>query len=303
MFIKKRRILKVDFAEEYIKDNRIHIGVPADVENIKKVGLDTKNGANSVLPSPLLGINSRRNADGEWRVDKNAPKEMRVIRTIEWTWQQWVPGGGTEEHSDWRDIVKECYPKRFISPHNVEVQLATCNKSSFLTSEILVSNYEKEKPLIKNTINMYLEIFGFCYIYDEDYKFDIHKIKHCQWEFLPPGDRIWAKGNLEKEAMTKNENSDKFFQHRLDTLHSYSPKEVYQGKNGFCGYFAFIFGDFCIMENGKYGNATYVIKSANWEVLSQMTKAQLFDTKSVIKRFVHHAEWNKKMDAFMNEIN
>lgn len=302
MFISKSRVEKIGFVKQYIKNKRLCIGVPASSDNINKLGIDISNGETSVIPSPSLGSNCRKNAEGEWITDKTAEKERRYVNTIYWTWHQWAPGGGTEEQCDWRDVYRLCYPKKFIDPDCMEINLVSVSDKQFLASSIYVKNFEESTRLIKQTINMYLELFGCCYIYDNKFNFDATSVKKCQWEFLPAGEKIWVSEQVKKAKISNRRNRDDFFQHRIDVFQSHSPQQVYYGVKGFAGYYAFIFGEYCVFENGLYGNATYITTSENWEFLSQMTKRELLYSKNVIQRIIHDSSWDGKIDAFFRRI-
>jgi hypothetical protein len=297
MLIRKTRILSADFSKKFVINGKLYIGVPADTDNIKKIELDINQGETSVLPSAYLGVNCRRNADGEWIVDKSGEKEWRTVNTVMWTWQDW----GGNEHSKWCDIVKECYPKHFIEPTLIEIQLIKSSNKEYLASIINADNFEQQKDVIKQTINMFLEIFGYCLLYNERFTVDASNIKRCQWEFLPQGERIWVTSQWHEKMRERNENCDDFYQYRLDVISDFSPNEVYTGEKGMTGYFAFVFDDFCIFENGKYGNATYITNTNHWQQLSQMTKQQLFATNNVKVRFIHHSNWHQNIRRFMRE--
>ena len=295
MFINKTRVQNVDFAKKFIKDGKLYIGVPADDTNIKKLGIDINRGETSVLPAGCFGKNCRHNTDGEWVTDKNGKKEPRHINTVKWSWRDWAGN----EHSDWCDVYKECYPKYFIEPALVEIQLYIGKEKKYLASVLNVSDFDKQKNIIKQTINMYLEIFGYCLIYDENFSIDVNQIKRCQWEFLPPDEKIWVTSQWHQNMGKKNENHDEFFQFRLDTINSFSPNETYIGEKGMTGYFAFVFDDFCIFENGKYGHATFITKADNWQELSQMTKKELFESNNVLVRLVHQKFWFDQIQDFI----
>lgn len=59
----------------------------------------------------------------------------------------------------------------------------------------------------------------------------------------------------------------------------YNATTMVEGVNGFKGYYAYLYDNYCVLESAFYGNATYIIPKDNWEELSQKTKRELFDEK------------------------
>ncbi|MGK0555372.1 hypothetical protein [Macrococcus capreoli] len=51
---------------------------------VNKLGISRAELNKAVLPSPLIGINSMRNADGEYITDKTRDKEI-AYRALDWT--------------------------------------------------------------------------------------------------------------------------------------------------------------------------------------------------------------------------
>jgi len=295
MFISKTKIKNADFVKAFIKKGKLYIGVPADDININKLGIDIEKGETSVLPSPDFGKNCSRNADGEWIIDKSRKKVPRHVNTVKWKWRDWAGN----EYSDWRDIIKECYPKFFVEPYLQEIHLVKNSNKNYLASILDINDFEHQKTYIKQTINMFLEIFEYCFLYDNNFSIDINHIKRCQWEFLPPDEKIWITSHWHQRMKERNENCDAFYQFRLDTISSFSPKETYIGDKGMTGYFAFVFDKFCIFENGKYGHATYITKADNWRELSQMTKKELFKSKNILAKFIHQKYWQDEIKEFI----
>ena len=191
------------------------------------------------------------------------------------------------------------YPKVEIPASNIEFLLTKNNSGeSFILANI---NSKTDKQIVKQTINMFLEIFGFCEIFNEDLDLvDIHnKIKRCNWELLPPGVRAITLTSANKEK--NNKKRPDYNQLRLDTLNSYEPIEIFVGSGGFTGYHAFVFENICFLENAYYGNATYVVPKDKWKELSQLSKQEVLATSDVIDKVNHTKEWFDKIDALMNK--
>lgn len=296
MIINKKRILSVNFLDEYDEDN-IKIGIHVTNNEYEKLGIKEFDEGMIIQPSPELGINCYRNANGYSYPDKTKQKELRVVNTIYWTWKDW----GGNEHGDFFDVSREVYPKIEVPADNVELIL-TKNKSgeSFILANI---DSSKERDLLKQTINMFLEIFGFCEIFNKDLDLiDIHnKIKRCNWELLPPDVKTIALTSINKEKAAQKSKRPDYNQSRLDVLDSYKPSEVFIGTGGFSGYYAFIFKNTCFLENGFYGNATYVVPKNKWKELSQLSKQEVLSTTDVIDKVNHTSEWFEKIQILMNK--
>lgn len=296
MVISKTRIINTNFLYNYdIK--QIKIGIHVTNDEYKRLNLKEFEEGMAVQPSPKIGINCKRNAFGFSYPDKTQPKENRYIQTIEWTWQQWAPGGGTEECSKLVDIYRDVYPRIYIPAANVELVLTLNEKGEkFMIADF--STCDKEE-FLKQTINMILEIFGFCEIFTQDLNLieNKDKIKRCNWEVLPPGVRAMVQER--KQQRNTNGKRKGFDQLRLDTLNSYNPLEIFVGTGGFTGYYAYVFENTCYLENAVYGNATYVVPKNDWKPLSQLSKNELLATKKVIDKITHNSDWLNKLKRLM----
>ena len=123
---------------------------------------------------------------------------------------------------------------------------------------------------MKETINIFLEVYGLCYVFSDGIKIDeTVKRRRCNWEILPSGKKPSVHLiNLFKE---QGSNPDTFDVARLQLLDKYKSEQIVEGLNGFNGYYAYIFKNYCVLESAIYGNATYIIPKENWEMLSQKT--------------------------------
>lgn len=83
-----------------------------------------------------------------------------------------------------------CYPKEYIFPPLARIVF----DNGKLRSELLT---KADAELLKHTINMFLEVFGYCEIVDKDenpigQKTKI-KIKEVSWRILPPRKYPWER--------------------------------------------------------------------------------------------------------------
>ena len=47
-----------------------------------------------------------------------------------------------------------------------------------------------------------------------------------------------------------------------------------------------------------YGNATYFIPKADWGILSQKTKKELFSEDKVLKKIIHNEKWKSSIREY-----
>ena len=123
-------------------------------------------------------------------------------------------------------------------------------------------------------------------------------VHNVSWSFLPPGQYPWSRvhQHITEILETRDPHESAAVRSRLDTLASYSPDEIYIGKQGFRSYVAYIFKtkDLAVLESIKLDNATYVF-DLDWQQLSQMTKAQILQSKLHRQRIIHTQSWEDRI--------
>lgn len=291
LIIKKSRIKNLAKLNEY-NFNTIEIGVPVLNDEAVKVGL--KQVGDIIIPSADFGICCRRNAYGDKVKDKSQPKKMRYVAT------NWIyPYGNKNKSPKAVDINRQCYISKDIPSTDIEFTLYENNKKqkfviAYLTQEI------RDKYLL-NAINLFLEIYGECRIFDQEIELSNQKRRYrCQWELLPPGEK--PSIHLANSLNEKNKNSDTFDVERLRILDGYDSEKIVEGINGFNGYYAYIFNNCCVLESANFGNATYIIPKENWEILSQKTKKELTDSKILINKIIHTANWESTLRPILIDL-
>ncbi len=295
MLITKKRIISTDFLNKYLNTD-FKIGIHITNEEYKKLGLEKFDEGLVIEPSPNLGVNCKRNAFGDSYPDKTKPKEFRVINTIHWSLPDW----GGHIHEGYVDITREVYQRVKLPAYNIEFLLTTNeNNESFIIAKLDEKN---NIDIIKQTINMFLEIFGFCQIFDKNLCITKRvKIKRCNWELLPPGTKADISRIIGNNQQTVQKNKHDFNQYRLDILNSYNLPVVYEGTNGFLGYYAYVFAKICVLENAYYGNATYIVPKEKWQKLSKMSKQEILITKEIIEKINHSEKWESKIRSIIKK--
>lgn len=302
--ITKKRIINLDSYLTYLKQDAIfRIAVPMSeisLERLQNFGLTNLVAGDSILPAPY-GPVSRFNANGRWIIFKNLPKEPRYLRTVMWHWKEWHGRDATREHSETRDIYKDCYVRDLLLPPAAEFTVVEYGGTTYLSSEVLQKS-EDNRTRNKHIINVFLEIFGFCHIVHEDFAPVTTKTRRVNWKILPTGEHPW-QGIAEyiREA-TKNMTDENrgIILDRQQEIMRYRPKECAIGQGGFHDYCAYIFENrkLVLLESIRKDNAIYVF-SENWEEFSQMSKATILDEQFHLARIVHSQGWKQKVENLL----
>ncbi|WP_368489225.1 hypothetical protein [Clostridium sp. BJN0013] len=218
--IKQSRILKFRLPKGYDL-NKIQIGIPVMGNEASKVGL--QNVGDTILPSGKFGSACRCNAYGYSYPDKSQPPKRRYVST---NWIQ--PFGNAYASSVAVDIYKSCYLQIEVPPTEIELVLfEDKSKRRFVVANLtstIRNNYLKE------TINIFLEIYGFCYIFSDEINFsEVMKRQRCNWEILPPGEK--PSVHLTNQLKMQGENIDTFDISRLSFLEKYKSEQIVEGVN------------------------------------------------------------------------
>ncbi len=299
MLLESKRKRSLSFLEKVEELEKKKIGVILENEQVP-IELKEK-GTCKFRPSINWGKNSKKNTLGEFKANKQLPKINKYINTIEWHWKQYN-GRELEDMYDFRDIYRNVYQKEFIKP--LEIDFIFVSEKNLIYADLELNELEKAKKKILLATNILLEKFGFCQILDEDFKEYIPNkgFKICNWAVLPEGEEIWDITGIRKyKAPTGREDRKRasFDSYRLNIIINKNPKEKYVGINGFQDYLVFLFEDVCILETGKYGNATYIINTKEWKHASSLTKKELLNSDYIINRIIHNEEWKRKIDTII----
>lgn len=292
LHITKTRINNLNLPRNFLVE-KIQIGVPVLQNEAEKVGL--KQVGDSILPSGGFGACCYKNAYGYEYADKTQPKVNRYICT---NWMQ--PYGNEYAAPIAVDVYRPCYPKVEVPPTEIEFTLyQNQNGKQFI---LAVLNDTIRKNYLKETVNLFLEIFQSCYIFNDEIKINDTSIRRrCNWEILPPGEK--PSIHLRNQLKQKGQETNTFDVSRLQFLERYSAESIVEGINGFHGYYAYVFKDYCVLESAIYGNATYIIPKEDWEVLSQKSKQELFDENAVIEKIIHTEMWKRKLNATLKRLD
>jgi len=306
MILNQKYILNVNRHLDWLASGeRILLGVSLSEEllpKLIKMGFTKElRAGDTILPSPKTGRFCRYNAEGKTTIHRNQEKET-AYRTVEWHWLEWH-GKEQVEQSDFRDVPYQRYPRSLIPPTSIELKFDVNEKSqSFLVSPIFEYRPENFDP-IQISINMFLEIFGFCEIFTGDLM-AINKtpVRRVNWEILPPGQYPWEKiHQLLKPIIDEAKPGNRpVITNRLETISSYTPDWYIIGHGGFRGYIIHGFPEkgLFVLESMFYGNATYVFGRL-WEDLSKLTKAEIINEDFQLDRIIHVKGWHTKINKLL----
>jgi hypothetical protein len=160
--------------------------------------------------------------------------------------------------------------------------------------DVNVQNSEK----ILHIVNIFLEIFGECIIYDENLEIEEIHLKKINWKILPRGQFSTQlfRENIEPVIERLPEATKRVIWYRCDIIKNKNPEFIAIGQGGFRGYLVFAFPEkrIFVLESLFEGNATYVFDE-NWESLSKRTKFEILSENLQKERFIHKQNWVGKI--------
>lgn len=298
MFVKKKYKRNLDSIIKYLDKNDgkplfITSAPNISFEKLTSVGLNPINGEN-IIPHEF-GRFTNFNLNGKFVVRKDLPKEMRVVRTVLWEWNEFHGRNDRIHRSEYRDITRMCYPREFVKP---PLEPIIFNIKNLCITSLPIDKDNSERLL--HVVNMFLEIFpeGCNITSDID---QIIPTKMVNWEILPPGEYPYERLNKTNKSNKINGNGG-FVKDRFKKLESYNPTARVIGISSFRNYVAFEFKDkgLTFLESETLDNATYIFDK-DWEECSKLTKAQVLNGRLCINRIIHTKDWFKQVENILGE--
>ncbi len=300
--ISKKRIRKLNPYKNQLpaSDGAFVAFVGATEHQLRRAGFgkNATEGA-TVLPN-RVGKITRYNAEGRRMKQMNAPMET-VYHTTMRHWKDWHGN----DHSGLVDIPYKRRPRRFIAPPSIEITLHLDSNGNATIVSSLIENWGTNDELFVHVINMFLELFGECEIFD-DKKTKAESIvtQRVNWKVLPAGEYPFERLKQELEPILgRLKKSDRMFaEGRIEYLEKFEPEKRIVGLSGFSGYtvFAYPKHNLYILECSLYGNATYILNH-DWQETARLTKAEILNNNLHKDRIIHRANWFSKVkDLFDN---
>ena len=306
MRITKHRIINPDIYLGALSDAApfriVSVLSDATADTIKRTGFSAPPAHGDTILPRIVGPVSRFNARGRWNVRRDLPKEPRYIRTICWRWEQWTGRGQSEEHEDFRDIVRDCYPRELIPPPSVELTYINQGSGTAITTPELI-NTPATSEHNKHCINLFLELFGSCDLLAADLgRIAPTKLRKANWRMLPPGEHPWERlsDHIDAALGHRGDDTRRVIWDRQETLKSYKPDEIYVGEAGFDDYLAYVFRrhHIVVLESVRKDNAIYVF-GLDWKRVSQLSKGQILSAGLHSARIIHAKGWKTQLARLM----
>lgn len=291
MVIKRKRIINIEkYFAKIPEDKEFYICVTVNEGNIDYTkGYSDKE---NFVPKPI-GPVTRFNLYGKEYVHTEKEKELREFErdyhVVDWH--------GTDHYGTCFQS-RMCYPKEYIIPPLSRIHL----ENGTFRSDLIKKG---DSELLKHTINMFLEIFGYCEIIDKDEKPIEQKtrIKEVSWRILPPGKYPWerVKQSLENYFEIAPSRNKEVLRRNHKTFAKYNPDFLAIGENSFYGYvvYGYTNRNLYVFESNQPGNATYVFKG-EWEKASQLTKYDIIKGDRCYKRIIHSTAWKETVKQLFN---
>lgn len=297
MKIIKRRVISInDYTRQFKSGELIHVACRlSEFESSELVNLGFSSSLSvgeTILPR-VVGPVSNFNTNGGEIVHKDQPKEKKYFSS-------WIKDWHGYYHEV--DIPRMCYPRTEIDAPTIEISIVEIREEKFIVSHGIV-NLECNHEQIKLVINLFLELFGQCELFDEKFEPLIRDVpvKRVNWQVLPEGEYPWQKlASLAGGSGNPKDMDGHSEMYRITTVLKYAPDLLVYGNGGFYGYLVFVFKNknLVVMENIKYGNATYIF-DRDWESISQLSKGEIIHQNLMKYRLPHGKRWKNQISKVL----
>lgn len=299
----KRRIRSLaNNLPETLKGKSIVLAVDlsSNLAKARRVGFsENPTVGDTVLPK-IIGPATRLNSYGRDTIRRDKEKET-LYREQAWTHEEWAGRGQTRTVTTYVAIPYKRFPRDHTDGFGVELSIRESDGRLIVATLEPITYDDRNVALLTTAINVYLEVFGQVELFDQKLS-PIPRpltVRYLNWDVLPKGERI-TEEKL-KDVLSKSKRIQPVEWNRQEKISSYGPAEIAVGMAGFAGYIIYVFPKkgLAVLESLKYGNASYILDSGNWEELSKLTKQQLLSAKLVKSREVHYGAWDVRIDRML----
>lgn len=289
-----------NYLHEIGKNEEYYVGamVLDDEKNkLTKIGFSSElKKGETIVPHPS-GKRSKVNVFGKYIVDKSLPKEER------WFEREYhiVDWHGNDHYGSCYQ-KRMCYQRRYIEPNNYTMSLEEANDEKIVVSTKLVNDETDDRRAVE-IVNLFLEIFGTCFILNEQ-KVQPNKndVVRLNWTILPKGEYPWEKNSefISKIISIIPQKQRGIVKERHKYIESFQPDFVAVGDYEFWGYVVYGFEkkNIFIMECCIVDNATYIF-GEDWKELSRLSKAQIMAESLQKDRVIHSPNWRTQISAII----
>ena len=303
-----KRILKLkrhlpEFAEDELARAVMSIeGVSADM--LKRFGfVEPFDVGQSVMPSVHLGPAARRNANGYEIVHRDQPME-EMTRLQSWKRTEWR-GRDKIEVEDVIQRKYRRYPRTYVPGEGVQFTIMARSDGSKVIASPAYGPDDAADVLLM-AANLVIEGFGGVEFVRADLVPPLNvPIKRLNWEIFPQGRVPWSQVRKEIDRITERVpvSIKPVIRARIQAVEHYGPDFAAIGRAGFDGYW--VFGvtkhGLYVLESRMLDNATYVL-DADWQAVSQLTKAEVINSDLSVARLIHDASWTEKLDQVLSHM-
>ncbi|MDR6966122.1 hypothetical protein J2X31_000115 [Flavobacterium arsenatis] len=306
MIITKKRIRNVELYWHLIEDEtEFYIGVSEInrfAKTLTRIGFSQNLELGETILPRVIGPVSRFNAEGRNDKQKHLEKET-AYRQVMWKWKQFIGGGQFEEIEEVRDVPYQRYQVEFIAPPSEELSIVEVDGQKMILSSRILKT-EENSIKAKHLFNLFFELFGECMMLTEDLDaIQLPEVIRKNWSVLPPGEYPFEE--IEEHinqslSVVRNRNS-RVIKYRIQEVNNFTPNFIAVGTSGFTGYWIFGFPNknIFILESVYPNNATYILGN-NWELVSQLSKAEILRQDMQIARIVHRNTWLAEITNLLN---
>ncbi|WP_089159010.1 hypothetical protein [Caballeronia sordidicola] len=276
---------------------KYNLGVRVSPEHARRVealGFSSPLVVGERLLPPARGAASRRNANGFDIVHRDQPKET-AYRQISWTYNQ-RHGKREVEVTEVKDVPYFRYPRTKVPPYSIEFVVSADPGGAHCIVAGPFKRTDTQNAAATNTANMLFEQFGSFEVLDTSLSPSVDvPVRRLNWKLMPAGKNPWKSAwpSLETVIEKGRGKSREVVAARFKEVGRYHPEFIAIGLGGFDDYVVFGFPSIgiCVLESRFTNNATYVLAHANWEVISQMTKAEILSESAHEDRLIHDRNW------------
>jgi hypothetical protein len=310
MIIQQQRVLNIERHLGFVRPGAVlSLGISNPnrfLRRLKEIGFSEKlEPGEAVLPAKVGSI-TRFNAEGAFIIHRDRPKET-CYRMVWWKHVEFRGRDDTEEVWDWVDVPYQRYPRTRIEPPSVEMRVECNSNQQLMVVGPNLAFFPENHERIRLIINLFLEIFGECQIFDQEMG-DVQQvpIKRLNWHILPTGEYPWERLEPLVKPMIDHARvgNRQLISDRFKTINDHQPEFYAVGRGGFSGYIVFGFSSLHIyvLESIYSNNATYVL-GEDWEILSQLSKAEILNDQLHKNRLIHRVGWHKRVAELLFHRN